>query len=200
MDTAAVARQILREETAMRERIAGLWDRGVEASLAEKTADDLGEEVVKYLADAHAIEEQAIQMLEAAPRIVGDWPELDAIFADHLVETRRQEELVDQRLEALGGGSNWLKDAAMRLGAINWGTFFKAHPDTPGKLVAFAYAFEHLEIGGYELLKRTAQRAGDTETAAVAEQILPEERAAAQRLRGAFDRAVDASLQEVGAA
>ena len=45
----------------------------------------------------------------------------------------------------------------MRLGAVNWATFFKAHPDTPGKVAAFAYAFEHLEIGGYEQLLRVAR-------------------------------------------
>ena len=33
----------------------------------------------------------------------------------------------------------------------------QAHPDTPGKLAAFVYAFEHLEIGGYEQLARVAQ-------------------------------------------
>ena len=49
----------------------------------------------------------------------------------------------------------------MRLGALNWNTFFRAHPDTPGKLAAFAYAFEHLEIGGHEQLKRVALRAGE---------------------------------------
>ena len=75
-----------------------------------------------------------------------------------------------------------------------------AHPDTPGKLAAFAYAFEHLEIGGYEQLKRVAERAGDAETAKTADAILAEERAAAEKLAGAFDRAAQASLEAVGAA
>ena len=81
----------------------------------------------------------------------------------------------------------------MRAGGLAWGTFFEAHPDTPGKLAAFAYAFEHLEIGGYEQLKRVAERAGDAETVAVAEQILAEERAAAAKLAAAFDLAAEAS-------
>ena len=88
----------------------------------------------------------------------------------------------------------------MRAGALNWGMFFQLHPDTSGKLAAFAYAFEHLEIAGYEELKRVARKVGDEETIHMAEIILGSERAAAQKLYGAFDRAVDASLHEVGVA
>ena len=86
----------------------------------------------------------------------------------------------------------------MRMGALNWAEFFHAHPDTPGKLAAFAYAFEHLEIGGYEQLKRVAERAGDEETAKTAAAILSEERAAASKVAGAFDEAAEISLKEQG--
>ena len=86
----------------------------------------------------------------------------------------------------------------MRLGALNWGAFFAAQPDTPGKLLAFAYAFEHLEIGGYEQLRRVAERAGDEETAALVGRILAQEREAADRIAGAFDEAVNASLEAQG--
>jgi ferritin-like metal-binding protein YciE len=85
----------------------------------------------------------------------------------------------------------------MRLGALNWGGFFAAQPDTPGKLAGFAYAFEHLEIAGYEELKRVANRAGDQETVRVAERILAEERAAAKAIAANWDRAVEASLAAV---
>src|SRR5207253_10160118 len=94
------------------------------------------------------------------------------------------------------GDSSGVRDAALRLGALNWGAFFQAHPDTPGKLAGFARAFEHLEIGGYEQLRRVAERAGDDETAALVERILAQEREAADRIAGAFDEAVTASLEE----
>src|SRR5204862_91276 len=77
-----------------------------------------------------------------------------------------------------------LKDAALKLGGLNWGGFFAAQRDTPAKLAAFAYAFEHLEIGAYELLRRVAERDGDAETAAMAETILAQERAAAEKVHG----------------
>jgi ferritin-like metal-binding protein YciE len=88
----------------------------------------------------------------------------------------------------------------LRLGALNWGLFFQAHPDTPGKLAAFAYAFEHLEIGGYEQLTRVALRADDGQTAALAERILAQERAAADTVSATFDQVAEASLEAVGVA
>jgi ferritin-like metal-binding protein YciE len=196
--TAEAAARIRDEEGAMADRLAGLFDRAVDASLRDVGRDDLRDQLTRYLADAHAIEAQAISLLERGPGIAGD-PTLGRILEDHLAETRDHQELVAARLSALGASPSWLKDAALRLGALNWGTFFAAHPDTPGKLAAFVFAFEHLEIAGYELLRRVAQRAGDAETDEVAQRILAEEREAARRIAGAFDGAVTASLAAVGA-
>ena len=99
-----------------------------------------------------------------------------------------------------GGSPSRLKDAALRLGALNWGMFFWAQPDTPAKLAGFSYAFEHLEIAAYELLRRVAQRAGDSQTESVADTILGDERAAAEKVFAAFDNALDASLGDQVAA
>jgi ferritin-like metal-binding protein YciE len=191
------ATRIRNEERAMRERLESLTEASVEASLRDLSPSDLREQLAKYLSDAHAIEEQAITLLERGPGLVGH-DELGRAFEDHLVETREHAELVTERLRALDGSTNRLKDAAMRLGALQWGLFFKAHPDTPGKLIAFAYAFEHLEIGGYEQLRVVARRAGDEETVAMATRILDQERAAADRLSELFDLAAAASLEAVG--
>ena len=196
-DTADAARAIRHQEDAMARRLADSFDRAAEASLRAKRSDDPAQDLVKYLADAHAIEAQAIQLLERAPKLAGDTV-LEQLYREHLDETYGQQRLVAQRLQAVGGSPNKLKDAAMRLGALNWGTFFQSHPDTPGKLAVFSYAFEHLEIGGYELLARVATRAGDEETARVALTIAAQERAAAARIARMWDRAVDASLREVG--
>jgi ferritin-like metal-binding protein YciE len=192
--TAAVARTIRDEERAMKDRLAGAFDAAVAASLRDQAPDDLTSQLVKYLADAHAIEAQSIQLLERGPKLAGD-PELARLYGEHLTETRTHQSIVEERLAAHGESPSRIKDAAMRLGGLNWGMFFQAHPDTPGKLAAFAYAFEHLEIGGYEQLRRVAERAGDPETVTAAERILGEERSTAAKLAEAFDRAVEASLR-----
>jgi ferritin-like metal-binding protein YciE len=198
-DTAEAARLIRAQELAMSDRLQGALDRAVDASLREQEPNDMREQLRKYLADAHAIEAQALQLLEKGQDLAGD-PELARIYAEHLDETRDHQALVRARLEELGGSPTPLKDASMRVGVLNWGAFFAAQPDTPGKLAAFAFAFEHLEIAGYEELKRVAQGAGDQPTVAVVDRILAQERAAAAKIAAQWDRAVDASLREVGVA
>jgi len=195
-ETAAAARRIGDEERAMGERLAAAFDLAVEASLRALQPDDLRDQLRSYLAYAHAIEAQAIKLLEKAPSSAGE-AALDAAYLEHLEETREQQRLVAARLAALGGGSSSIKDRVLEGGGLSWAVFFEAHPDTPGKLAAFAYAFEHLEIAAYEELKRVARRADDAETAQLAERILAEERAAAERLAGLFDQAVDAALSQV---
>jgi ferritin-like metal-binding protein YciE len=198
-ETAAVAEQIRDEEAAMAQRLEDSTDAAVEASLREQDPDDLDKQLLKYLSDAHAIENQAIQLLEKGPKIAGD-PVLAQLYEEHLGETREHEKLVETLLETHGGSTNAIKDAAMRLGALNWGGFFAAQPDTPGKLAAFVHAFEFLEIGGYEQLLRVARRANDADTVRGVEAILVEERAAARKVAAQFDRAVEASLRATGVA
>jgi ferritin-like metal-binding protein YciE len=188
-----MAARIGAQERAMADRLAGCWDRAVDASLRAKGADDLADEVVKYLRDAHALEAQSLQLLESGPGIAELEP-LAAVFRAHLEETREHQRLIEERLAALGARPSRFQAAAMRVGALNLGGFFKAQPDTPAKVAGFAYAFEALETGAYELLSRTARRAGDAETAALAERIRDEEQAAAERVAGTWDAAVDAAL------
>ena len=196
-ETVLTARMIEQEERAMADRLATLFDRAMEGSLRELETDDVGKQLDKYLADAHSIEGQAAKLLQRAPKMAGA-EELATAFEEHLEETERHAELVEERLRARGSNPSALKDAALRLGALNLGMFLKAQTDTPAKLAAFAYAFEHLEVAAYELLKRVAARAGDEETVSMADEILFDERAAAARVQSLFDHALEASLQEAG--
>jgi ferritin-like metal-binding protein YciE len=197
--TVETSRRIRADEQRMGERLAENFDVAVDASLRELAPADLGEQLNKYLADAHAIEKQSIELLSKAEKIGGD-SQLQAVYREHLEESRNHMRLVEERLRARGGKPTALKDAAMRLGALNWGVFFQSQRDTPAKLAGFAYAFEHLEIAGYELLGRVAKRAGDSETSTLAGHLAAEERTAARRIAGGFDSAVEASLRDLGVA
>src|SRR5918999_3894485 len=172
-ETVETARSIREQEAAMAGRLADRFDRAVEASLRDVSPDDVGEQLNKYLADAHAIEAQALQLLSLGPKIAGE-PGLSSVLASHLEETRAQQEAVAERLRLRGGRPSRFKDFALRGGGVNLGGFFGAQPGTPAKLAGFAFAFEHLEIAAYEELVRVARAAGDGETASVVEQILAE--------------------------
>src|SRR3954471_18984622 len=83
-ETAGVAREIRDEERAMADRIEGVFDGTVEASLDKHPRDDLDKLVDKYLGDAHALENQSEQLLSRAPDIGGSDSELTQLYEDHL--------------------------------------------------------------------------------------------------------------------
>ena len=132
-------------------------------------------------------------LLESGARFAGVHALTD-VLREHLDETRGHQRLLEDRLRAHDAKPSRFQNTAFGIGGANLGAFFAAQPDTPVKLAGFAYAFEHLEIAAYELLRRVAVRAADEETVAVAEQILAEEHRAAERVAATWDAAVDAVL------
>ncbi len=107
------------------------------------TASSLDEQLVKYLTDAHSIEQQALAQMKLAPGIAGDADISDA-FSAHLKETEGHEQLIRERLDAHGASPSKVKDIAGSLTGIGFGAFAKAQPDTPGKLVVHAFSYEHM--------------------------------------------------------
>jgi ferritin-like metal-binding protein YciE len=196
-ETVAVASQIGGEEGRMGDRLAGLFDVAVEASLGELVDEDedLDRHLNHYLQDAHALESQATQLLALGRKLVED-EGLAAIFEEHLGQTSEQRLRVESRIEARGTSPSRLKDLALRGGALNIAAFFAAQPDTDVKLAGFAYAFENLEIAVYELLRRVAERAGDSETAVTAAEISTEEGAAAERIASAWERTMRTQMSK----
>ena len=148
------------------------------------------DQLAKYLADVHSIEVQALAQMKAAPKLAGDG-RLAAAFRRHLDETAGHERLVREELERRGADPSTLKDMAGRVGGWAMVAFARI------KLAGFAYAFEHLEIAAYELLRRVADRAADRETAEIAERILLDGRRAAERIAATWDAAVDAVLGDL---
>lgn len=191
-ETAAMAEAIADEEREMAGRIAERFDEAVEQALREVEPDELGEQLNSYLSDVHALEGQSQKLLEKSKEM--DVPEpLRAAYAHHLEETEGHLRKIEQRLEDRDSSPSTLKDAALRLGALNWGMFFAGQPDTPAKLAGFSYAVENLEVAAYELLRRVAERAGDEQTVALARSILAEEQSAAKAVAGQWANSMAAA-------
>jgi UDP-glucose 4-epimerase len=186
-ETARMAADIAAEEKGMAERLEQSFDSAVEASLATADADQRDSALLAYLRDVHALEGQAVRLLKAGAERVDD-EHLQLAFRDHLKETERHLERIEGLLEERGAGPSLVKDAMLKTGGLNLSGFFGAQPDSTTKLAGFAFAFEHLEVAAYELLHRVAVRVGDEGVVATAEEILAEERRAAERVAESWDR------------
>jgi ferritin-like metal-binding protein YciE len=157
------------------------------------------EQLVKYLADAHSVEEQAVAQMRAAPRIAGDRRLADA-FRRHLIVTEGHERTLRARLAAHGATPSRFKDVAGRAGGWGMILFARSQPDTAGKLTAHAFSYESMEVATYGLLGVAAQAAGDAATVDAAVTIGADERQMGEDLASLFQVAVETSLREVSGA
>lgn len=155
--------------------------------------------LVEYLQDVHALEGNVVLMLDSIILTTSD-EELREMFRVHREETRRQQERLRVRLEALRGlGLASLgKDVSAIASAQAKGIFDVFRSDKPVQNARDAFVTEHLEIASYEILERMAVRAGDEETARVARENRAEEQAMAGRIAENWDRFVDLALVEGG--
>lgn len=197
-ETAEVARTIQAEERTMMERLERHFDAAETAAHGDVTPKDLPKHIRHHLAEAHALNVQSAQLLQkGADGAAG--PELAHLFRQPRVDTSHQLSQIEDRLNSLGASRSALEDAAMKLGALNWSMFFRSQRDTPSKFLAFSYAVEHLVLAGFELLRRTARRAGDADTEALCQQLIDGKRSIARNLAEGVDLSVKATLAEVQA-
>lgn len=138
--------------------------------------------LISWLRDAHAMEEQAETMLKAQFERIEHYPQLKARIGDHLEETRGQAAALRACLERLGESSSSLKDAAGKLAALaqGMGGMFTSDEVVKGSIAG--YTFEHMEIASYRSLVAAAEAVGDIDTADVCRGILEQEIAMADWL------------------
>jgi ferritin-like metal-binding protein YciE len=158
-------------------------------------ADQIEQQLIKYLRAAHSMEKQAEKLLDKGSRIAGD-DEIAAIYRAHLLQTKEHVRYIAERLQAHGAEPSKARDLAMEAGALAIGAVAQVAPDTPVKLAATAFAFENLEVASYRMLRQLADRAGDEDTVSVVDRILEQEEAAAELVAGTFDRALEVTLGE----
>ena len=138
------------------------------------------EHVLDWLRDAHAMEQQAEQMLKAQASRIENYPKMKARVEQHLEETRGQQKLLEGCLERLGGSPSAVKDTMGTMAAMGQGLAGMFASDEIVKGAMASYVFEHMEIASYTALIAAAKQAGDAETQRVCEQILAQEEAMAQ--------------------
>ena len=138
--------------------------------------------LMDWLRDAHAMEEQAEKMLAATAARLENYPTLKQRIEQHLQETRRQAKLVRSCIERRGGDTSTVKDVTGRIVAMAQGMSGMFVSDEVVKASLSSYAFEHMEIASYRILAAAAAVCNDAETQRVCEEILQEEIAMADWL------------------
>lgn len=133
------------------------------------------ENLMAWLRNAHAMEEQAVTMLDSLSSRTGDYPEVKARIEQHLLETRRQAEALEGCIKRRGGDTSTLKDMAGKVIAFGQGMSGMFVEDEIVKGAMASYTFEHMEASAYRVLIAAAEALGDVETKAVCERILKEE-------------------------
>jgi len=80
---------------------------------------------LQWLRDAHAMEEQAEQMLSGTASRIKNYPQLKAQLERHLDETRRQADMVRRCIERHGRSTSRVKDTAAKLVGTSNNTRFR---------------------------------------------------------------------------
>jgi len=141
------------------------------------------ENLLDWLRDAHAMEQQAEKMLKAQSERLVHYPALKARIDEHLQETLGQQRLLDLCLKRYDESSSTIKDLTGKLMAFGQAMGGMTMSDEVVKGAMSGYVFENIEIAMYTVLIAAAKMAGDTETQSACEQILPQEDAMAAWLK-----------------
>lgn len=158
-------------------------------------ATDIRQKLVSYIKDAHAMERNTLQMLEAMIATTDD-EKIGDILRHHRDETKVQIERLEDCLDAHDENTSTVKDVAGVMGALFKGMGDAIRSDKAGKNARDGFVTESLEIAAYELLERLALRANDQATAQVARQNRSEEIAMRDKIEANWDRFLDLMLEE----
>ena len=132
--------------------------------------------------NAHALEKEAIQIMERQLERLEHYPEMSQRLRQHLAETKEQEERLDRILDQLGTSRSVLKDWVTQLMGNAAAVAHVPMADEILKNTFANNAFENFEIAAYKSLITMAEAAGHNTFVAPLRQSLQEEQRMAQWL------------------
>lgn len=132
------------------------------------------------LVNAHAVEAQAIQLINRQVERIENYPEMRDRLRLHGQESQRQQERLAQILDGLGTSPSTLKDIGTSIMGNMAAIGHALAQDEVVKNTLANFAFEHFEIASYRSLLIMAEVAGDTAAPRLLQQSLDEEIAMAR--------------------
>lgn len=143
---------------------------------------DARDTFVTWLQNAHAVEQQALTMLNGQASRLESYPELRARIEQHIRETESQAVALEEILDRYDTGSSTLKDMGGSMAAMGQAAGGMFMSDEVLKGATASYAFEHMEIATYRSLIAAAESVGDTRALSSLTSILQQEVAMADWL------------------
>jgi ferritin-like metal-binding protein YciE len=144
------------------------------------TSDHTRSIYIVGLRNQHAVENQAIELLERQLGRLENYPEMAEKMRQHLQESKEQARRIEELLSQFDTSHSTLKDTVM---SIVGNMAALAHTPASDEVVknTFAnYAFEHYEIASYKSLLTLAEITGHNSSMSALKQSLGEEQAMAQ--------------------
>ncbi|GJD82356.1 ferritin-like domain-containing protein [Methylobacterium haplocladii] len=144
---------------------------------------DTREIYVTALKNTHAVEMQALQIMERQVERLQNYPEIEAALRRHIEETHGQRDRLEEALQSLGDSPSALKEGF--LGFVG-NMMALGHAPAQDEILKNAYAnhaFENFEIAAYESLLVIADAAGQSGHTTGFQQSLREEQGMAQKVR-----------------
>ncbi|HJS84250.1 MAG TPA: ferritin-like domain-containing protein [Acetobacteraceae bacterium] len=131
------------------------------------------------LRNQHAIEKQAIELLERQVGRLENYPEMSARMRQHIAESEEQARRIEELLAAFGTSHSTLKDTVTSVMGNLAALGHTVAPDEVLKNTMANFAFEHYEIASYLSLLTLAEATGhDRAKLALTESLREEERMA----------------------
>lgn len=131
------------------------------------------------LRNQHAVENQAIELLERQIGRLENYPEMVSRMKEHLRESKEQARRIEEILSGLGTSHSSMKDTAQSILGNLMALGHTVAPDEVLKNTLANFAFENYEIAGYVSLLTLAEAAGvDRAKVALNESLREEERMA----------------------
>jgi ferritin-like metal-binding protein YciE len=131
------------------------------------------------LRNQHAVENQAIELLERQVGRLENYPEMSARMRQHIEESREQARRLEDLLSQFSTSHSSLKDTVMSMAANLAAIGHSMAPDEVVKNSFANFAFEHYEIASYTSLLTLADMAGHGTARSALEASLREEQAMA---------------------
>lgn len=151
--------------------------------------------MIAWLNDAHALENNLIQVLEHRVKDTMNHPQMQVKVREHLEETRRHAELVKGCIERLGGNVSAIKSGMGSVSGFMQSLSTAPAKDEMVKNVLSDYASEQFEIACYRSLIAGAQALGDQDIASICQQILRDEESMARFLEQQIPQVTQEYLQ-----